>query len=179
MKRLILFIGVLPLMLLLSNCTHKESKNKAVEILDENVIVEIPDLNFMAYLLENFDTNKDGKISLSEAKAVTVIDCSNRDIKDLTGIEKFENLERLNCSNNQLDELDVRYNKKLEWLNCTNNVDPLNVNFAMSSPISNKNFKKPEKNTTPELASDAVNPIDVNKCIFDYGKTDFVVWFEY
>ena len=156
-------------MFLLFNCDNKDSK----------IIVEIPDPNFKAYLLENFDTNKDGNISLSEAKAVKEIDCSNRNIKDLTGIEKFENLESLNCNNNQLDELELRYNKKLNRLVCTNNVNPLFVYFAMSSPIRNKNFNRPKENAEPEPESDIKIPIDVSKCIFDVDKTNFVVLFEY
>jgi len=168
MKNFILAISVLSVMILLSNCSDKDSK----------VIVEIPDSNFKAYLIENFDTNKDGNISLSEVKAVKVIDCSDRDIKDLNGIEKFENLERLICSNNELNELNLIYNKKLNWLDCRNNVYGLKVNFAKSSPISNKNFQKPNENMTPEIAANLGNPIDVTKCLFDEGKTDFVIWFE-
>jgi len=76
-----------------------------------------------------FDTNNDGMISVLKAKTVKEIDCSNRNIKDLTGIEKFENLERLICSNN------------------------------------------------PEVAAGLGNPIDVNKCKFDEGKTNFIVSF--
>ena len=167
MKNFILSMSVLAVMIFLSNCTGKDSK----------LFVEIPDPNFMSYLLENFDTNKDGLISLSEAKKVKEIDCSNRNISDLTGIEKFENLERLICSNNQLNELDVRYNKKLNWLNCRNNAEELTVYFAMSSPLSNKNFQKHQTDMSPEVAVNLGNPIDVNKCIFDVGKTNFVISF--
>ena len=177
MKKIILSLSVLSIMLLLSNCTIGKSKNKGVEVLDENAIVEIPDANFKAYLLESFDINKDGEISISEANAVVDIDCSNRNIKDLTGIQKFINLERLNCNNNLLEELELRYNKKLNRLVCTNNVEPLFVYFAFSSPIRNKNFNLPQANTDPE--ADIKNPIDVSKCIFDASKTNFVVVFDH
>ena len=167
MKNFILSLSVLSVVIFLSNCTDKDSKQ----------FVDISDMNFKSYLLESFDTNKDGRISLSEAKAVKEIDCSNRNIKDLTGIEKFENLERLICSDNQLDELDLIYNTKLNWLDCRNNVYGLKVNFAKSSPISNKDFQKPIEDMSPEIAANLGNPIDVNKCLFDEGKTDFVIWF--
>jgi len=175
MRKIILFISVLSLALLLSNCTNKSSKS----IDDSKIAVEIPDANFKAFLMENFDTDKDGKISLAEAMAVTEINCSNRNIKDLTGIEKFENLVKLNCSNNQLDELELSYNKKIDWLNCSGNVDGMYVYFAMSSPISNKNFVLPENKAdfTPEEAVALGNPIDVNKCVFDWNKTNFVINF--
>ena len=167
MKNFILSLSVLAVMILLSNCGGKDSK----------LFVEIPDSNFKGYLLENFDSNKDGRISLSEAKKVKEMDCSGRNIKELTGIEKFENLERLICSNNQLDELDVCYNKKISWLDCRNNGDELVVYFAMSSPLSNKNFQKQAGNMDPELAVKLGNPIDVNKCAFTEGKTNFMISF--
>ena len=152
-------------------------ENVVAEIPDENVVVEIPDANFKAYLLEYFDTNKDGEISLSEAKVVEEIDCSNRSIKDLTGIEKFENLKRLNCSNNQLDELEVRYNKKLEWIDIRNNVDDIfTVYFAASGPLRNRNFETPKENEDPDVTK-MINPIDVSKCLYN-GQTYFVVIFE-
>ena len=167
MKNFILSLSVLTAVVLLSNCTGKDSKT----------FIEIPDANFKACLLDNFDSNKDGMISLSEVKKVKEIDCSNRNIKDLTGIEKFENLERLICSNNQLYEVDVRENKKLNWLDCRNNAGELNVYFAMSSPLSNKNFQKQGGDINPEAAVGLGNPIDVNKCKFDEGKTNFVISF--
>ena len=164
MKNFILLLKVLTVVILLSNCAE---------------YVEIPDAGFKAYLLENFDTGKDGRISLSEAKKVKEIDCSNRNIKDLTGIEKFENLERLICSNNRLEELDLMYNKKLNWLDCRNNADKLTVNFAKSSPISNQNFQKPSEDMSPEVAVNLGYPIDVNKCMFDKDNTAFVIWFNH
>ena len=161
MNKIVLIISVLSVMFLLTNCSKE---------------VEIPDANFKAYLLEKFDANKDGKISLSEAQKVTEINCSGRNIQDLTGIEKFVNLERLNCCNNQLDELELRYNKKLEWLVCNNNLDPLTIYFAASSPLRNRNFIIP-KNAESTQVTNLINPFDVRKGIFDEGKTDFVICF--
>ena len=166
MKRLILSISILSVMFILSTCGNESKKN-----------IEIPDANFKAYLLANFDANKDGEISLSEALEVSEIDCSNRNIEVLDGIEKFENLERLICKDNQLDELELRYNKKLNLLICTNNKDPLTIYFAMSSPLSNKNFVPLKNNDTPE-ATHLVYPFDVEKVVFDMGKTDFILCFD-
>ena len=154
-------------MFLFSNCIDKDSK----------LIVEIPDANFKAYLLEHFDTNKDGDISLSEAKTIKEIDCSSRNINTLTGIEKFENLEKLNCANNNLGELELRYNKKLNRLVCTNNNNSMMVYLSMSSPLKNRNFVRPKDNATPEDAI-LINPIDVSKCIYDDGRTNFLFNFD-
>ena len=174
MRNFFLCISVFTAALVLSDCTNKDSKND-----DSKIFVEIPDLNFKAYLLENFDANQDGKISLEEAKAVIEIDCSNRKIEDLTGIEKFENLETLNCNNNLLDELDLRYNKKINRLVCTNNTnnaDRMTVYFAKSSPLSNKNYVQPSDNNEPSAANFG-NPVDVNKCIYDADKIKLVILF--
>ena len=166
MKRVIRSMSVLSLMFLLASCVNKDSKQ----------FVEIPDANFKAYLLENFDADKDGYISLSEAKAVIEINCSNRNIEALDGIEKFENLERLVCNDNQLDELELRYNKKLNWLVCNNNIVPLTIYFGMSGSLLNKNFVLPNENETPEAAQ-LINPFDVSKGVFDLDKTNFVLCF--
>ena len=104
MKRFILLLNTFVLVLAVLGCTQK-NKQAAVKSVDDNTTyVSIPDANFKAFLLENFDANKDGEISLAEAKAVTDLDCSGKNIKKLDGIEKFTNLESLNCSNNQLEE---------------------------------------------------------------------------
>lgn len=149
----------------------------ACEDKDSKVIVEIPDTNFKTYLLENFDKNNDGKISLSEAKAVKDINCSGKNIEKLDGIEKFENLVSLDCSNNQLDELEIRYNKKLNKLVCTGNNEPLTVYLGMTSPLRNPNVKKPA-NDTP--APSDMNPqlLDESKCTYDREKTNIYLSFE-
>lgn len=167
MKKLIWSISVFAGLFLLSNCADKDGK----------VYVEIPDANFRTYLLEKFDINRDGMISLAEAKRVKEIDCSGRNIKVLDGIEKFANLERLICKDNELSELELRYNRKLNWLVCTNNADKLTVYFGASSPLRNKNFTQPNDNATPDVSKFA-HPFDVSKGIFDEDKTIFYISFK-
>ena len=159
MKKIIFLMRVCVAFVLFTNCTDKNSK----------ILIEIPDANFKAYLLENFDKNKDGNISLAEASWVKEIDCSNRNIQNLSGIEKFMELESLNCSNNQLDELELQYNKKLNRLICTGNNDPFNIYVGFSSPLLISNFKKPANNVEPQI-NQATNPLDMTKCSFDNNK---------
>ncbi len=168
MNKIILSLGVCSTLLLFSNCTNKDSK----------VMLEIPDAKFKTYLLENFDKNADGNISLSEAKAVKEIDCSGLEIEVLNGIEKFASLESLDCSNNQLDELEIRYNKKLNKLVCTGNKEPLFIYIGMSSPLRNPNIQKPEANQPPQTANMAVLPIDVSKVTYDKEKTNIMIYFD-
>ena len=162
MKKFFLSLSVCSMVLLFSNCSN-----------EKNEIIEIPDANFKAYLLEKFDKNKDGNISTSEANAVKEMNCSGRNIKALDGIEKFKNLKSLDCNNNKLDEVDIRYNKKLEKLICTGNNAPLNIYIGMSSPMMIPNYKKP-KNDPPQQ-SDLIIPVDETKCIYDHNGLTLVM----
>ena len=168
MKNFILYLSVCSLVLLLSNCTDKDSK----------VIIEIPDTNFKTYLLENFDKNQDGEISLSEAKAVKEINCSNKGIEVLDGIEKFVNLESLDCSNNQIDDLELRFNKKLNRLVCNGNKEPLTVYIGMTSPLRNQSIRKPAENMPPQAADMSIKPLDESKCVYDHEKTNIYLSFD-
>ena len=76
-----------------------------------------PDANFRT-VVKKFDTNKDGSLSDTEIAAVEAIDCYNKAITNLKGIEYFTALKRLNCSRNQLTALDVSENTALTKLNC-------------------------------------------------------------
>ena len=57
--------------------------------------VAFEDANFEAYCLENFDSNHDGKISKTEAFAVTSMDFNSDNIESVVGIRSFKNLEFL------------------------------------------------------------------------------------
>ena len=86
--------------------------------------VNIPDVNFKAYLIGNtsINTNGDTEIQVSEANLFNgAIYCNNMNISDLTGIEYFINLTDLSCSYNQLVILDITQNYLLENLFCENN----------------------------------------------------------
>jgi len=86
--------------------------------------VNIPDVNFKAYLIGNtsINTNGDTEIQVSEANLFNgAIYCNNMNISDLTGIEYFINLTDLSCSYNQLVSLDITQNYLLENLFCENN----------------------------------------------------------
>ena len=168
MKKSFLFLGVCMAVLLFSGCSTKDS----------NVIVEIPDANFKAYLLENFDKNKDGNISLSEAKAVKEINCSGKGIEKLDGIEKFTNITLLDCSNNKLEELELSSNKKLEKLICKGNIAGMFIYVPMSGKLRNQNIPMPKPNQTPQVASMGIKPLDLNRCIFDEELTNISLNFD-
>ena len=79
-----------------------------------------PDANFRTFV-KNFDTNKDDSLSDTEIAAVEEIDCYDKGISNLKGIEYFTALRSLNCGYNQLTALDVSKNTTLTKLYCKNN----------------------------------------------------------
>lgn len=99
-----------------------------------------PDANFRQYVKDKFDKDKNNVLSADEIAAVKDIRPTYRDISSLTGVEHFNNLERLNvqdneklttldlskntalvsllCSNTNLTSLDTSHNTKLVFLEC-------------------------------------------------------------
>ena len=64
-------------------------------------VVNIPDNNFLNALIEKgIDWNRDGEVSIPEVEIIITLDVSDKNITDLTGIEKFVNQEYLECQNN-------------------------------------------------------------------------------
>lgn len=143
MQKLFLCLSVIGM--ILTGCSKNDdgesgkpnnNGNEQPENPDESQLPELPalpdpddvcsamdDLNFMAYCYENFDVNKDGKVSLVEANAVKEIDIHSKQIKSLKGIERFPNLEILLCYRNPIEELDLRYNLKITATSVNNNID--------------------------------------------------------
>lgn len=87
----------------------------------DDVCSIMEDLNFMRYCYDNFDVDKDKKVSMSEASLVTEINVVNMYIKSLKGIEYFKNLTYLDCADNNLKVLDISKNIALTEINCSDN----------------------------------------------------------
>ncbi len=86
--------------------------------------ITIPDVNFKSALLGNslINTNADSEIQVSEASAFAgLISVSGLGIQDLTGIETFVSLQRLECGSNVLTVLNVTANINLRDLSCESN----------------------------------------------------------
>ena len=69
MKKLFLIVAAMFAAVSFSSC-DKDDNNKD----DDDVCSCMDDLVFMQYCYENFDVNKDGEVSKTEANAVTKID---------------------------------------------------------------------------------------------------------
>ncbi len=153
MKTKLLIIAIaLPLVF---GCEKKEPGNsddalpelpelKAVE----DVCEQMTDLGFMSYCYENFDVNKDGKVSMSEAQAVSVIECNTA--MDFIGVEYFTNLTEFKSSS--VKTVNLAYNKKLVSIDCSN--APLEtIDLRYNTLVSEINFSAC-KNLTKVLLAD-------------------------
>ena len=91
-----------------------------------------PDKNFRSFVSENYDDG-DGVLSENEINSVQSINCSEKSITSLKGIEYFTSLVILFCADNQLNSLDVSNCMSLQMLACTNNqLTSLNISDCTS-----------------------------------------------
>lgn len=79
------------------------------------------DKTFEAFCIETFDLDGDGRISRYEAQRVRELSCPGRGIGSLSDLREFPNLERLDCSDNALEELDLTCCIYLTRVDCHGN----------------------------------------------------------
>lgn len=99
---------------------------KVIDCKSEHSILTFDDVDFKKYLVDNFDKDGDGEISIGEAMQVENIDFElwapqRGNVKSVKGIENFKFLKKLNCSNHHISELDLSENTELEDLWCHDN----------------------------------------------------------
>lgn len=85
----------------------------------------IPDSSFERALIDlgiDSDGTMNGQVSTSDINTITSLSVIKYGITSLSGIEGFENLESLNCSNNHLSNIDVSNLSKLINFNCSSNL---------------------------------------------------------
>ena len=102
--------------------------------------ISIPDLNFETELIaQGIDTDGlvNGQISNADALAKTgTLNVDNKNIADLTGIEAFTNITRLDCTFNNLTALDFSAITGLLQVRCRNN------NITAINTTSNTNLQE-------------------------------------
>lgn len=130
---------------------------------NNNIIFE--DTHFKAYMIANFDKDKDGEISFDEALSVIKIAVCTDTIASLAGIEHMTNLTYLSCNGSHvwnsttakyedggiLKNLDISKNSKLTTLYC-------NYNQLTSLDVSQNT-----KLTTLLCSSNQLTSLDVSK----------------
>ena len=80
-----------------------------------------PDTVFRSYISDNFDSDRNGSLSVDEIQKTEYLDVNNFGIYSLEGIEHLTSIKRLYCSNNRLAKLDLSKNEMLSDLICENN----------------------------------------------------------
>ena len=80
-----------------------------------------PDAVFRDYVKSEYDTNKDGVLAVSECQYVREMFISGMGIKDLKGIEHFQGLFELDCSDNELTTINLTSNFNLQILDISKN----------------------------------------------------------
>lgn len=128
MKKVFLVLAVVLLCTGCSKSDENESLTGYPEMSEpDDVCSAMDDIEFMKYCYDNFDVNKDGKVSPIEAQAVTTIGFGNSTtningvltkVKSLKGIQYFTNLTSLECNCCIIKSLDVSKNLKLASLKC-------------------------------------------------------------
>ena len=110
----------------------------------------VPDDNFENYLEANGmgdGIQLNDSINFWAIEMLINLDVSNQNISDLTGIEDFTVISSLDCSNNNLTNLDLIQNNYLQILDCSYNqltsltiiFNPLQAFQNYSSLICNNN----------------------------------------
>jgi len=124
-----------------------------------------PDSKFRRVVNE-FDVDGNGKLSKTELQKVEYMDCNEKDIQSLKGIEYFTGLQYLYCENNQLEELDLSKNMNLIHLSCGyNRIKSLdltsNKKLESLSCYDNPEYVEEEKRA---VGKGALESIDVSGC---------------
>ena len=109
---------------------------------DQGVAVDeqnFPDGVFRSYVSDNFDEDGDGYLcdaEIENANTISIYGSVRKRVADLTGIELLPYLTRLDCSNNDLTELDVSNNTALETVVCArNNISELDFSSNTSIKV--------------------------------------------
>lgn len=126
MKKLLFTLFVATLCTGFISCSDDNNDEPKVVV---DVRDQMDDITFKQFCLENFDKNKDGKVSSLEADSVTQIDIEHKFIHSLKGIEVFKNLHVLDVTYNELTTLDISKCKSLTSMRCAlNEITSLKVN---------------------------------------------------
>jgi len=96
----------------------------------------VPDNNFEQALIDlGYDNILDDSVLTANISEVVQLNIQNKSISDLTGIKDFKSLVELNCSNNQLTNMDLSQDTALTILYCNaNNI--LNINISQNTNLS-------------------------------------------
>ncbi|MEM9687316.1 MAG: T9SS type A sorting domain-containing protein, partial [Bacteroidota bacterium] len=88
----------------------------------------------------------DGQVFTFDISGIVNLDISNENIADLSGIQDFTALTTLNCSMNQLTDLDFTDNNNLTTLLCNNN-QLISLNVTANSSLQSLSCQQNQLNS--------------------------------
>ncbi|MDO4879681.1 MAG: hypothetical protein Q3983_00185 [Capnocytophaga sp.] len=158
------------------NQLYKKEGNNWVPLLEEGI--NIPDANFKNALAQWDISPKDGKITIAEAKAPTALYLNDKGIKDLTGIEFFTNLEKLEVNSNQLTKLNIGSLTRLQDIKAKNNNISGFLDFSKLTALNTVEILKGGSNsgiTGIKVATkEKANLFNIQDSTHKYTNTDAV-----
>lgn len=128
----------------------------------------IPNPKLRAYILEHYDTDKNGIITKKEARAVERIELgmdlssegevAGSDAHSLLGIERFRNLTYLCCRVNKFTSVDLSKNKSLRYVDVGNHYKRTTGRIA--------SLRLPRTRTLEEVYCECndLTSLDLSKC---------------
>lgn len=128
----------------------------------------IPNPKLRAYILEHYDTDKNGIITRKEARAVERIELgmdlssegevAGSDAHSLLGIERFRNLTYLCCRVNRFTSVDLSKNKSLRYVDVGNHYKRTTGRIA--------SLRLPRTRTLEEVYCECndLTSLDLSKC---------------
>ena len=123
-----------------------------------------PDDNFRTLVSDDFDNDKDGKLSQEELEEVNEIYYSEDEISSLKGIEFFTELKKLTCTSNKLEELDLSGNPELTELDCGSN-KLTSLNLTNNSKLEDLDCSENEQLCKLDISINTkLKKLDCNKC---------------
>ena len=124
----------------------------------DDLYLYIPDANFEAKLISlgiDSDNIVNGKMLKTDAINIQTLNVDDLGINDITGIEGFVDLKYLSAALNDIEEIDLKFNTKLDTLilfgnhiksiDLSNNTNLLNVNIESNDLVSLKGLSKSTK----------------------------------
>lgn len=177
---ILLMISIVGTMTGINNRIVKADETDSSEIIENNEN-GIPDKNLYDAVLEQWDTNKDGKLSIAEATIYDTLNLSQKNISSIKGINYFTNLKNLYLDDNNISDISILNKiKKLVFVSIKNNkITTLENCFAESGEIfaldlsgnqivDTKGLEKLEEVTYLTLADNQISDIsNLPNHIFD------------
>ena len=124
---------------------------------------QLNDSSFEKYLIEiGIDDILDGFVDTKKCLSVTSMNLSNKNIRDLTGLNVFKNLKVLVADNNFLENIDLSQNDKLEILSLSNN-NLENIDLSSLPSLALLNLSSNNFNSLDVSSSSYLYNLDIRK----------------